>query len=146
MLLLFIYICPQVRQCNNLLFVFYFVAEQEVDGPSFVQLTEESIRSNFPAVKFGQRKACCKIINSILASKDNFSFSELEVEDSNDKSELYDAAKVKVMNFEELSKFLQNRDLLPETVQLLLSMCNFHRGFVKLESKLLISYILQVKK
>lgn len=101
--------------------LFYFVAEQEVDGQSFVTLTEESLRVNFPKLNFGQRRECIKIIKAILASKDNFIFSNVEIQDS--LNQIYDAATVKVMNPEQLSDFLQHQSsMVPETIKFLLGM------------------------
>ncbi|KAK3915773.1 Glutamate--tRNA ligase [Frankliniella fusca] len=49
-----------------------------------------------------------KIINSILASKDKFLFSDVDVQNSTG-TEVYNAATVKAMNPKELSIFLQDK-------------------------------------
>lgn len=92
---------------------FSFVSEEEVDGESFVALTEETLRSNFPKLNFGQRKACSKLISIILSSIDKYIFKDNET----------NANQIKNMSPEELSIFLQDEcsSILPATVVLLLS-------------------------
>ncbi|KAK3911494.1 Chaperone protein DnaJ [Frankliniella fusca] len=83
--------------------------KQEVDGSSFIEMTEGSLRANFPSINFGQRK------------EEKFLFSSNNQQIVLD--EIFDAALIKVMSPKELSVFLQDkcRGVLPETIVLLLN-------------------------